>query len=105
MGLFMRRACLWTGTGWSYAVLTWWPADVGSVGDLLSGTLALRPALGRYQGAGGRLGRRHETVGAVRVVHGGLARGAVVGSWGNATCRETKRARERENEAQMQTLH
>lgn len=81
-------AHLWVGV--KTAVLTWWPADVVAIGDLLSGTLALLgPAIGGHQRAGWRLRGGHQTIGAVGVIHGGFPGGAVVGSWRNTTWRFT----------------
>lgn len=42
-----------------HLILTWGPVNVGPIGDLLIGALALTPAVWGHQGAGGGLGAGH----------------------------------------------
>lgn len=43
----------------SKMVLTWGPVNVGAVGELFVGALALAPTVWAHQGAGGGLGAGH----------------------------------------------
>lgn len=48
-----------------YLLLTWGPVNVGPIGDLFIGALALAPAVRRHQGAGRGLRAGHKIVRAV----------------------------------------
>lgn len=43
-------------------LLTWWPADVGPIGHLVVGILALAPAVWGHQWTGRRLSALHQVI-------------------------------------------
>lgn len=65
----------------TWALLTWWPVDIGPIGHFVTAAFALSPAVWRHQRAGRRVWAGYQAVGAVRFIQlSGLSRRAQVGT-------------------------